>query len=240
MSDFGARRWTPARSLPPLLLCALVQPTATFKESEKMSFLNGTQEDDILLHLDLNIGKNTQLIERNFQSKNLRLLTIYPGESRPRWIIPRKEYKERLSVPDGKSLRIMNLISEDSGCYEAHIKSVSGEIYIEKFNLTVFGTKTTEPNMNARIRWWSLVVSLVSVLVIMLLVGVWFSRPKRDTRENMQPTMDHGDERRLEEGLTSCPNGLQTEDTYEDLPTISTQENGLLMLSRICMPQEHS
>ncbi|XP_020837781.1 SLAM family member 6-like isoform X2 [Phascolarctos cinereus] len=215
MSDSRNLRWTLAQSRPPcVLLCALIQLTGIGIISGKMSSLNRTQGDYVLLCPDSKIGNETLLIKWYFLSKNLSLLTIWSGESSPHWIIPQKEYKGRLSVPDGESLKITNLTPEDSGSYEAHIISVSGEIYIEKFNLTVFGTVTRKSNTNPWI-WWSLLGSLV------LLVAVWCFLCKvksspckiKDilTRGNIQAVVYHENERRLEEGLTACPNGFHSD-----------------------------
>ncbi|XP_072503758.1 SLAM family member 6-like [Notamacropus eugenii] len=167
-------KWTLARCLRPWALpFVFLQLTGICIASVKMSSLNRTTKDDVLLCPDLKFGNETMLIKWHFQSKNLVLLTIWSGDSSPRWIIPQKEYKGRLSVPDGKSLKITNLTTEDSGYYEAHIISVSGKIHIESFNLTVFDPVTTESNTNPWIRW-VLPVFLTTLMIIFWVAVCYF------------------------------------------------------------------
>ncbi|XP_027711399.1 uncharacterized protein LOC114039309, partial [Vombatus ursinus] len=137
--DFMGQIWSLSLLLFTLvLLNSLSQFTGNFI-SEGVSSLNRNRGEDVLLHLDPKVGNETQRIKWYFVSKDLLLLAISPGKSRPSWIIPQKEYEGRLSAPDDKSLMLMDVTSEDSGCYEIHISSVSGDIHIQKFNLTVFG-----------------------------------------------------------------------------------------------------
>ncbi|XP_068925267.1 uncharacterized protein [Petaurus breviceps papuanus] len=139
MYYFRGVRWTLEQSLTAGVLLGVLQFTGICMASVKMSSLNRTQEDYVLLRTDIKTENKTLLIRWYHLSKNLCLLTIWSGESSPHWIIPQKEYEGRLSTPDGESLKITNLTPEDSGLYEAHIISVSGEIKTANFNLTVFG-----------------------------------------------------------------------------------------------------
>ncbi|XP_072503421.1 uncharacterized protein [Notamacropus eugenii] len=182
--------------------------------SEGVTSLNRTQGEHVLIHLDQNITKETEL-KLYLVSKNLLLLTISPGESRTTRIIPRKEYEGRLSVPDDKTLMLMSVTSEDSGCYEAHIRSASGKMHIQKFNLTVFGSVNMKFDMKLCIGMFVFVsfIFLIAVCVCCPKIrqnclkntrGICRRRrniqQEEGTEEEGTYNMSHREERRLEEG----------------------------------------
>ncbi|XP_072503423.1 uncharacterized protein [Notamacropus eugenii] len=172
--------------------------------SKGVTSLHRTQGEHVLIHLGQNITKETEL-KLYLLSKHLLLLTFSPGESRTTRIIPRKEYEGRLSVPDDKTLMLMSVTSEDSGCYEIAIRSASGNMCIQTFNLTVSESVSTNP-------WIGLGVGLLMVLFFAFIFLMCFRRPeiykkclnnlKKRHLQKKEHTIrtEPEEERRLEEG----------------------------------------
>ncbi|XP_043818522.1 uncharacterized protein LOC122725467 isoform X2 [Dromiciops gliroides] len=187
------------------LLCAFSHITGNCI-SEVGSSLTRTQGNDVLFRLDRKIGNETRQIRWYSESKKLLLLTTYPGKSSQSQIIPQKAYEGRLSAPDDNSLKLINLTSEDSGCYKTEVTSVLGETHTQQFNLTVIGTVSTVSNMNLWI--WTVIVPgslAVLILVAYCLRKRWNcyktqATPGNDRGRNMPPVPNHMEDRRLEEG----------------------------------------
>ncbi|KAM9000307.1 uncharacterized protein ACOB8E_025017 [Sarcophilus harrisii] len=154
------------------VLCLIfIQLRGISTVSVKETFLKKIQKDNVRFCPDFIIGNDTLFVKWNFHSKkNLHLLTKWLGKSHTQWIIPQEEYKGRLSAPEGMCLEIMNLTLKDSGCYESHISSISGKIYVEKFNLTVLDAVTANNNTSEYLRQEFLLSILLSVLVILWVV----------------------------------------------------------------------
>ncbi|XP_020847100.1 uncharacterized protein LOC110211880 isoform X2 [Phascolarctos cinereus] len=217
--------------------------------SEGVPSLNKTEGDDVLFQLHLKVGNETQRIRLYLEPRNLLLLTIYPGENNSSRIIPHKEYEGRLSVADDKSVILLHVTSEDSGCYEIHTSSVSGNINIQKFNLTVFGTVNSESHMNL---WIGLATG---ISVVLLAIYFFFGKiPQRllnrikgiyRRRRNIPPVPNDMEERSLEEGdaIVQMASLLDQETqtrTQEALPATTTQDHEGVMLATVCTPQESS
>ncbi|XP_074079252.1 uncharacterized protein LOC141513400 [Macrotis lagotis] len=188
--------WSRFLWLHPLLLIWLFPSNCNL---EMVSSLNRTRGDEVVFHLDSQIGNETQIMRWYLESRSLLLLTMSPGKSSPSWIIPQKEYEDRLFAPNDTSLKLINLTPEDSGCYENHVISSSGEIRIQRFNLTVSETVNTESNKNPWI--W------IIVIVIAILVLLFFWKQTRNClfikdilrRWNIAPVPNQREERRLQE-----------------------------------------
>ncbi|XP_036613480.1 uncharacterized protein LOC118848618 isoform X2 [Trichosurus vulpecula] len=256
MFDFLGQRWSMCGLLFAWVLLNSFSHVTGNCTSEVGSSLNGTQGDDVQFHLGPKPGNDTWLITWYMESKNLVLLTISPGESRQSWINPKKEYEGRLSVASDGSLILKNVNSEDSGLYEAHIKSVSGEICIQKFNLTVFGSMSTESNMNP---WsWSLIVPIpvmTGVLLVVLIVVCVYIQKRWNClntikaihrrRRSIPPELNHMEEKRPEEKcalvqMTSLSDQETQTRTHGALTAPTIEDNEGVMLARVCTAQESS
>ncbi|XP_043860565.1 uncharacterized protein LOC122755794 [Dromiciops gliroides] len=226
MLNFMNQKWT----LPlffSVLLCALNFVIGNCI-SEVGSSLTRTQGNDVLFRLDRKIGNETRQIRWYSESKKLLLFTAYPGKSSQSQITPQKAYVGRLSAPDDNSLKLINLTSEDSGCYKSEVTSVLGETHTQQFNLTVIGTVSTVSNMNLWI-WTGIVLGSLAVLILVAyyLRKLWNcyktqATPGNDRGRNMPPVPNHMEDRRLEEGfalvqMTSLQTGEHRPRTHGDI-----------------------
>ncbi|KAM9006315.1 uncharacterized protein ACOB8E_000069 isoform 1-T2 [Sarcophilus harrisii] len=160
--------------------------------SEVVSSLNMSQKSDAVFKLDPKIGSDPQRIMWILTSKHLILANSSAGESSSDWIINSKQYEGRLSLLPDKSLRLRNLKIEDSGCYEADIKSFLGVITIQKFNLMVLETESTKPNVNL----WIMVPIVISVLAIVGLIKacVYYQKQRGTHRRRIPHNEENGPE----------------------------------------------
>ncbi|XP_074121610.1 uncharacterized protein LOC141541370 [Sminthopsis crassicaudata] len=94
--------------------------------------------------------------------KQLILANISAPESSTNWLTNNTPFERRLSLLPDNSLMLHNLRVEDSGCYEAEIKSFLGEIITQKFNLTVLENDSANFNKNLGI--------IMAVIIILLIV----------------------------------------------------------------------
>ncbi|KAM9006314.1 uncharacterized protein ACOB8E_000068 isoform 1-T1 [Sarcophilus harrisii] len=158
--------------------------------SEVVTSLKESQGSDTVFSLDSKIGSDTKRIMWISTSKHLILANSSAGESSPDWIINSKEYKGRLSLLPDKSLMLSNLKTEDSGCYEADIKSFLGVIITQKFNLTVFESDNTEPKMNLQNH--SHYFAIFSLVVFLLIPCVCYLKRRGSQRRGELHTEENG------------------------------------------------
>ncbi|XP_051849708.1 uncharacterized protein LOC127559754 [Antechinus flavipes] len=142
--------------------------------SEVVTPLNISQGRDAVFRLDQNIGNDAQGIMWIFLTQQLILANISAGESSPDRINNSKQYNGRLSLLLDKSLRLSNLTTEDSGCYEADIKSSLGGITTQKFILTVLENESTDLTM---VLW-----IMAAILGLLFLIAYFICRKRQGTQ----------------------------------------------------------
>jgi hypothetical protein len=67
------------------------------------------------------------------------MLKMHRGSETPDWVSLQDKYKQRVHVPNMTSLRIENLILQDSGPYKAQITLTNGKGSDQFFHLNIYG-----------------------------------------------------------------------------------------------------
>ncbi|XP_015285050.1 PREDICTED: SLAM family member 8-like [Gekko japonicus] len=116
--------------------------------------VNGTVGGSVLLTALIPPGKAVAEIEWNFQLQDDTVLVIAEftkgNFGRPD---PGDRFQQRLERANETTLRLKNLVKEDSGVYTAHVTFESGEAPTQTFRLVVSGTSKA-------IEQWNLLVCL--------------------------------------------------------------------------------
>jgi hypothetical protein len=67
------------------------------------------------------------------------MLKVHRGADTPTWVSLQDKYKQRVHVHNMTSLRIDNLILQDSGQYKAQTVLTNGKGFDQIFYLTIYG-----------------------------------------------------------------------------------------------------
>ncbi|XP_055258152.1 uncharacterized protein LOC129540780 [Moschus berezovskii] len=104
--------------------------------------LQGIQGGSVLFHLTKNQEVDPEEVSWGFgpESNYRVLLKVHRGSDTPTWVSLQDKYEHRVHVPNVTSLRIENLIREDSGQYRARASFPGGIEFTQVFLLTVYGT----------------------------------------------------------------------------------------------------
>ncbi|KAI4579512.1 hypothetical protein MJT46_000880 [Ovis ammon polii x Ovis aries] len=102
--------------------------------------LQGIRGGFVLIHVIKKQEAEPEEVSWGFGSEsNYRvLLRVRRGADTPTWVSLQDKYQHRVHVPSVTSLRIENLIPEDSGQYRARVSFTGGIEFNQVFHLTVY------------------------------------------------------------------------------------------------------
>ena len=103
--------------------------------------LQGIRGGSVLFHVTKNRGADPEEVSWGFgpELNYSVMLQVHRGADTPTWVSLQDKYQHRVHVPNILSLRIDNLIPEDSGQYRARASFTRGIELNQVFLLTVYG-----------------------------------------------------------------------------------------------------
>ncbi|KAK2084473.1 hypothetical protein P7K49_037506 [Saguinus oedipus] len=117
---------------------------SALEDSRKPIHLKGIRGGSVLFNvmekLRVVVGAELQEVSWGLgtATNHIQVLEIHRGADSPTWFSLQDKFKQRVHVPSMWSLRIENLVPEDSGQYVAVIRSTQGRAYAQVFYLTVY------------------------------------------------------------------------------------------------------
>ena len=105
--------------------------------------LQGIRGGSVLFHVTKKQEADPEEVSWGFGPElNYRVfLRVHRGKDTPTWVSLQDKYQQRVHVPNVTSLRIENLIPEDSGQYRARASFIGGIEFNQVFLLTVYGKR---------------------------------------------------------------------------------------------------
>ncbi|KAI4590449.1 hypothetical protein MJG53_001498 [Ovis ammon polii x Ovis aries] len=102
--------------------------------------LQGIRGGSVLFHVPKKQEAEPEEVSWGFgPESNYRVfMRVHRGKDTPTWVSLQDKYQQRVHVPNVTSLRIENLIPEDSGQYRARASFIGGIEFTQVFRLTVY------------------------------------------------------------------------------------------------------